>query len=265
MMSSGSLLSRIIKLVGLLTTGVVILLVLPIGQAAWVEVLGVSGQVATGVWTTPTTMKITPQSLQKCSQGIPVNARFSIDLSPDADIDSVRLCRGSDPCDESGVPAVEIKIVGQGFTATFDRAAVIALVDDVPSHTDVTLTVSAVIDGRQVIGSDVIKIVDCKSSNSIEDDVLTVAPRAATPSPTAASTPTVEPSPEAEATATPTAEATPEAETTATPTAEATQEPDSAPPEPTPSPTEEPSARAAILATPTPAEPTQTETVGGAP
>jgi hypothetical protein len=273
MLSSSSLMGKVMKLSGCLAAVLVILLALPIGQAAWMEALGVSGSVNTGAWTTPTptpgplpvTMKITPQSLQKCSQGNPVNARFDMDLRGDEDINSVRLCRGSGPCGDGGVPAANIKIVGKDLTATFDRAAVVALVADVPSDTEVTFTVSGMIGTQQFSGSDVIKVLDCKSSRSIEEDLMATTPGVETPSPAATDTPTVEPAPEATVTAEPTVEApsttpiadpTPEGDPTvaATPTAKPTDEPAS--PTPVPTATEPPAA--------VEPEPTPTEATGGA-
>lgn len=107
-----------------------------------------------------------PESLEKTADGVPVDAFIAIAGGRASEIvaQSVRLCRGFDPC-TGGVAAVSARMVDGGMLmATFPRAEVAALVADVPPPQSVRFTVTGAVraPAAQFSGG---------------DDVLILAPR----------------------------------------------------------------------------------------
>ena len=205
------------------------------------------------------TVDVKPESLQKRSQGQPVTAFVELPAGHDVsqiDVDSVRLCLGSDPCGSDGVPpdgapGAKPKVGdydGDGvpdLKVTFDRAAVIALVEGVKPPATVTFTVSGDVGARTFAGGAAVKLVDPDPKGT------------ATPSATPSATPTVALTPDASPTGSPTASPTPAPSETPTPAADAT--PTATPtatPEDAGSPT--PTATATVEASPTPTPEAQT-------
>ncbi|MDO8616234.1 MAG: signal peptidase I [Dehalococcoidia bacterium] len=209
-------------------------------SAAKLAVNGGTLQVFTfpgGLGPVPATVDIKPESLQKRSHGQAVTAFIELPSGFDVaniQVGSIRLCVGANPCadgvppdgargakpkvgdaDKDGIPDLKV---------TFDRAAVIALVESVIPPATVSFTISGIVNppNRIFAGSDTVKVVDPERS----------AETAPEPTPTdePTSTPTSQPMPTAEPTAVPepTLEVTPEPTPTAEPTAA---------PEPTPEPT----------------------------
>lgn len=194
------------------------------------------------------TVDIKPETLEKRLQGEPVIAFIDLpDGYDEADIEvsTVRLCWGTDPCATGVAPGSTppARVVGGRLRVGFDRAAVLALVADVPPPATVTFTVSGRLSsGRPFQGSDTVMLVSPggppapaggPAQTTSEGTPAATSPPAgseATPQPTEpAATPQPEPVPQS------TPEVTPQTEPTPQPTPEATppvEEPPSVEPSP---------------------------------
>jgi len=235
------------------------------------EAVSVSLGASTGFPPVPATVDIKPESLQKKSRGAPVIAFIELPSGSDAgniDVATVRLCLGPDPCDDGaapdGPPGANPKVGdhdGDGIPdlkVTFDRAAVIALVESVTPPATVSFTISGIVDppNRAFAGGDTVKLVDPRSTPPPAPEPVV------TPTPEPTSTPVIsEPRPEPtlipdgtptpEPTATPTPEVAPIPEPTAMPEPTATPTPEPTRiPEPTPTATPEPTPAPEPTATP---------------
>lgn len=180
-----------------------------------------------GTWESITaTVNIRPESLQLRSQGAPVEASITLPEEYDtADIvvQSIRLCRGTDDCGESGVSVSgKASIDGNGrMHVTFDRSKVIGLLAHTRPPAVVTLTVSGqLVDGARLAGSDTVSIVDPGDGPApdITPEVTATATITPTETPEATPTETITPTETPETTPTGTPEATPTATETETPT-----------------------------------------------
>jgi len=237
-----------------------LLLVIPPSHSLWMKTLGISGTVNIGSSDPDpdpdplsATVEIHPKPLQKHGQDLPVTAAIALPESFDVnniDISTVELCFDKnenttfDP--EECVPAIlkpttveeqsEGMVVEYEWHAVigvrqlvvkFERAAVIALVEDIPAPAVVEFTARGTVSptGITFEGSDTVTLIDPQPA-------LTPAPtEPPTQTPTPEPTETLEPTPTEEPTATPTATPIP----TETPTPTFT-------PEPTATPTETPTA-----------------------
>lgn len=221
------------------------------------------------------TVDIKPETLEKKSEGNPVIAFIELPEGHDAgdiDVGSVRLCRGTEPCDggvsPGGVPPA--RVVGGRLRVGFDRAAVLALVADVTPPATVTFTVSGRLSsGRPFSGADSVMLVSpggppAPAVDSLEttssdgpvdttpptDDEATTQPTepevTPVPTPSVEATSSVEPSPNGSVNSTteqpPQTQEEPVAESTPEPTSEslADLKPEESPPA-TPEPSPEPS------------------------
>ena len=227
-------------------------------------------------------VEIRPGTLSRHDEGSPVSVLIE---APNEALDvrkivpaSIRLCLDGPLCDigaAGGKPRVG-DADGDGIRdleVTFSRAAVLALVADIPAPTDVTFVVSAVLQGGKALsGTDTVSIVDRGPSvpggdqpdgspgppGSDQEVSPSPSPSPSEPSaepepsivpaptPAESGAPSTEPSPPGEQPA-PTPDATDEPPVEPTPTPDLTPEPTPAPtpipaptPEPTPAPTSEP-------------------------
>ncbi len=225
---------------------------------------------------------IQPESLERRSQGQNVTA-FVEAPSSAFDVrrivpESIRLCLGGPLCD-AGAAADATRVVGDSSASrrlkvTFPRAAVLALVADIPAPATVTFVVSALLaDGTACAGSDAVRLVDPDSAAATQplpgdepgpSPSLSGSPEDASPSPSvvpapsphASAPPSSEPSPPGEPPTPdpggePTIEPSPTPAVTAEPTPVATARP-TPPPAPTPEPTPEPAPTPDPGAAPTP-------------
>jgi hypothetical protein len=147
---------------------------------------------------------IQPQSLQKRSQGNPVSAtvEFPLGVDPgDVDTSTLRLCLGTGPCGTSGVAPTRVRLGdadGDGtpdLRATFSRAAVIALVQDIQPPATVTFTVSGVVGVVPFAGSDDVRLVDPSDTQTGSEEASPPSPSPSPPSPTPDASPPADPSP----------------------------------------------------------------------
>jgi len=168
------------------------------------------------------TVDIKPETLEKKSEGEPVIAFIELPERYDEteiDLSTVRLCLGTEPCDDGvspgGVPPA--RVVGGRLRVGFDRAAVLALVGDVAPPAAVTFTVSGrLASGRPFSGSDTVNLVSpggppAPAGNSVQE---TPGDSPADPAPPNGGEPASAPEPEVTPEPTPTAEVTPPVEPT---------------------------------------------------
>lgn len=194
-----------------------------------------------GTWELPAvaaTVDIKPESLQKKSQGEPIEGFIGLPGSFDVrgiDVATVRLCRGLGPCASTGsVPTSgKPKVTEDGrLKVTFDRAAVITLIADVTPPHQAVFTVSGMVAGRQFAGQDTVTVVDpapgaggtstptltptatptsapTRAPTSMPTQTLTSAPQHPTPTAASMFVSTATPIPMPASTATPTSSRTP--------------------------------------------------------
>jgi hypothetical protein len=160
-------------------------------DAATLQVISLPVELPISHSNTDVIVDIKPETLNLDSDGDHVTAFIELPgATGSIDPASVRLCRGISTCGTEGVPASDPMWISGGHTlkVTFDRAAVIALLDDVEPPADVTLTVSGIADEVPFAGSDVIRVVSCEC-----DEVVDPAPQ-----PGRSASPTPDPTPESD-------------------------------------------------------------------
>jgi hypothetical protein len=216
--------------VGRIVATIALLTILATAATVWAAGLAVNGGTLQGfavaVRQSPTsaTVDITPDSLQKRSQGSDVTAYIELPADFDvANIDTgtVQLCRegvgcvparphptGVDDYDNDGIPDRMVK---------FDRDAVIDLVTDVTAPDTVTFTVSGIVNlpGRAFAGSDTVRLVDPDDEPTMATSDTTITDTA-TGSPSTTATPTSSTTPTSADASQPTWMIRPERESTAT-------------------------------------------------